>query len=237
MGVVVEPESCVHCRKRPAVSRDHVPPKGLFQRPRPDNLIRVPACEDCDNGRTKDDEYLQHIYSFDYRADTNLSASNRRNSILAKFKDGIRTAALAALLRKGRPTSFYTPSGLYVGDGLEIDVDGRRLTRVHKCVVTGLFYVEYGRPLANDYGVVVLHADVIEANASVEAQRKFGEGFVKRLQAVAPRIFGRDEFEYRCVAAIDNENCTAWWLTYYGRIHVFAGTLRNDVIEKNFPGA
>lgn len=48
---------CVYCDK-PALTRDHVPPKSLLQRPYPANLRTVPACTGCNNGYAKDEQYL-----------------------------------------------------------------------------------------------------------------------------------------------------------------------------------
>jgi hypothetical protein len=51
---------CAFCRK-PASTRDHVPPKGLFGQPLPSNLITVPACRDCNAGAGQDDEVMQEM--------------------------------------------------------------------------------------------------------------------------------------------------------------------------------
>ena len=52
---------CIYCGKNPASTRDHVPPKSFFPRPRPANLITVPSCEDCNNIYGKDDERVRNI--------------------------------------------------------------------------------------------------------------------------------------------------------------------------------
>ena len=54
---ILESDICVLCGKRQATTKEHIPPKGLFDE-RPNDYLLVPACEDC-NGSTKwDDEYL-----------------------------------------------------------------------------------------------------------------------------------------------------------------------------------
>lgn len=47
---------CVLCGKRPAVTVDHLPPKSIFPKPRPNDLITVPACKECNNHRSGLDE-------------------------------------------------------------------------------------------------------------------------------------------------------------------------------------
>lgn len=54
---------CVLCQLREATTRDHVPPKCLFPRPRPDNLITVPACAQCNNGASDHDDLFKVFLS------------------------------------------------------------------------------------------------------------------------------------------------------------------------------
>lgn len=42
-------------------SKDHVPPKGMFPRPLPRNLITVPCCRDCNQSHSKDEEFFRLI--------------------------------------------------------------------------------------------------------------------------------------------------------------------------------
>jgi len=38
---------CVYCGKKLPLTKDHIPPKNLYSKPRPSNLITVPCCEKC----------------------------------------------------------------------------------------------------------------------------------------------------------------------------------------------
>lgn len=40
---------------------DHIPPKGLFPRPLPNNLLTIPCCRQCNNGFSRDDEFFRLI--------------------------------------------------------------------------------------------------------------------------------------------------------------------------------
>jgi hypothetical protein len=48
-------------------TRDHVPPRGIFAKPLPDNLITVPCCQPCNNGNHKADEVFRSIMSMAYK--------------------------------------------------------------------------------------------------------------------------------------------------------------------------
>ncbi len=47
---------CCYCGTKEATTRDHVPPKAIFNKPRPDDLITVPCCFECNNQASSFDE-------------------------------------------------------------------------------------------------------------------------------------------------------------------------------------
>lgn len=47
---------CCYCNEEVAITRDHVPPKAIFNKPRPGDLITVPACLKCNQGASVHDE-------------------------------------------------------------------------------------------------------------------------------------------------------------------------------------
>ena len=60
-------DTCTYCGGV-AGSRDHIPPKNLFPKPRTNDLISVPSCVGCNKAFSKDDEYLRFVLTM--RADT-----------------------------------------------------------------------------------------------------------------------------------------------------------------------
>lgn len=49
---------CVYCGRTTDPTRDHVPPRAVFPKPRPKNLVTVPACRPCNSSAAADDEYF-----------------------------------------------------------------------------------------------------------------------------------------------------------------------------------
>lgn len=56
-GKRIRSRPCAYCGLK-AVTRDHIPPKALFARPRPNRLITVPSCKECNAQALTDDEYF-----------------------------------------------------------------------------------------------------------------------------------------------------------------------------------
>lgn len=58
-ALVKKSRECAFCGSTTALTRDHLPPKSFFRRPRPANLITVPCCEACRARTGNDDEYFR----------------------------------------------------------------------------------------------------------------------------------------------------------------------------------
>jgi len=56
-------ETCIFCLENEADTKDHIPPKSFFPRPRPSNLITVPCCHACNQSLGKDDERARNLIS------------------------------------------------------------------------------------------------------------------------------------------------------------------------------
>ena len=50
-------KGCIYCGK-PATTREHVPSKAFLIDPYPEDLATLPACFECNNGFSKDEEYV-----------------------------------------------------------------------------------------------------------------------------------------------------------------------------------
>lgn len=76
-------------------TRDHVPPEGLFLPPKPDNLLRVPCCFECNNQNSGFDERLRIAASMPFD----------RNEAGQRILD---EKVLGGTMAKGRQFQFVT---------------------------------------------------------------------------------------------------------------------------------
>ena len=65
---------CAICGEQNATTRDHVPPKSIFPTPRPNHLVTVPCCFDCNNGASELDDLFK-VYLSLQAAGTNEIAT------------------------------------------------------------------------------------------------------------------------------------------------------------------
>lgn len=63
---------CVICGVRPSTTSEHTPPKGFFKGAT-GQFITVPACYECNNGSSEDDELLRNYISAEVSGNTEAS--------------------------------------------------------------------------------------------------------------------------------------------------------------------
>lgn len=68
---------CIYCGGKPE-TRDHVPSKILIDKPFPENLPVVPACDKCNQGFSKDEEYFACLIECILRGSTEPEELERK---------------------------------------------------------------------------------------------------------------------------------------------------------------
>ena len=218
---------CVYCGAIGTVTGDHVPPRNLFPKNPPKNLVTVPSCVGCNHAASKDDEYFRLVVA----ARDDLGAHPVVREILPKAlrslanaeQEGFRIAFLKGL----RKVPSYTASGLYAGHRGAYDVNMQRVDAVVGRIVKGLFYKQSGRRLPDNYEVTVLSEDVL---------KRFGPAELAELRRMLAAIFSagaRAGFQtsvFGYVSTVDSAdaNTSAWLLTFYERVGFAALTTCSD---------
>jgi hypothetical protein len=148
------PEKCVYCGHNPGITDDHVPPKSFFPQPRPSNLITVPACNKCNSGVGKDEDYFLATFMFSEAGIADAGKILWKQRLHRMFR---RNLGLRRRIGKGLAYGpLVTPTGIYLGRRMALEFDERRFDRVVQKIVRGLYYFEYGEPLAADTEVMTL---------------------------------------------------------------------------------
>lgn len=203
---------CIYCGQREATERDHVPPKSFFASPRPDNLITVPSCPECNRSFGKDDERVRNLI-------TSLDLTDSHPAIQSELGDKVARSFsrqqgrsnfehLAGSLQEVEVTS---QSGVYLGRRPALNLDQDVMDRFTERLVRALLYHENG----------VHHAEG-------EAEWKFAptrsdlesmpEEITDRL-ASAPRKHLGDVFSYLGIYQ-PNRAASLWVVQFYGALEL-----------------
>lgn len=133
-------ELCCICGEREAATRDHLPPKGIFNDPKPNNLITVPACKTCNNEASLYDERFK-IY-LGLHAAKNSSNGNLifKNKVLPSIRHN----------RKVKQQILYKVYPLFISNEFGVAEKNYAISwdnEAHEAIIDrltrGLFYHHY----------------------------------------------------------------------------------------------
>ena len=144
---------CAICGVRLATTRDHVPPKGIFAKPRPDNLVTVPACSICNNDSSDIDErFLVNLgIHVSFHGGEGGRLFNER--VLPTLNHNKRLAR--EVVEGMRKVKLETDEGKFSGTAYEGKWDDAAHDSVIERTIRGLHYHHYGEVLGPNSEVKV----------------------------------------------------------------------------------
>jgi hypothetical protein len=120
-------KQCVYCGAFGADTFDHIPPKGIYSQPRPNNLITVPACRQCHNDETsKDDEYFRLALQLRDGIDSHPDVVKTRPTLLRSLQNPCKLGMRNALLKNIVLTELVTPGGIFIKNQWALQTDMNR---------------------------------------------------------------------------------------------------------------
>lgn len=123
-------------------TRDHIPPKCFVNKEDYKNLIIVPSCKSCNEGRSKDDEYFRNWITVG-GAHLNPTAKEiykSKTKISWQHRPGIKIG-MRRMLKK---ENIFTPAGLYLGERTYIYMDEHRGLPVIDSIAKGILWRHFG---------------------------------------------------------------------------------------------
>jgi hypothetical protein len=110
------------------------------------NLITVPACCECNNSTSKDDEYFRLI-ALDIGASEVPAAQRATAATLRALNRPQARGFCKALYRTLQPVELLSPSGLFIADTFTMLVNMVQLLRTVDKSIRGLFFHHKGYPV------------------------------------------------------------------------------------------
>ena len=195
--------------------REHVICKEFFLESDRGNLPMVPACEDCNTGKSKLETYALTIFPFGSRhqdaqayAAKNLPRRLRQNPSLKRE------------IAKGT-TKVWERQGDIVLPTSAIPVDDARINSLLVMIVRGLFMHEFGFALHKNWDAkVTMFEAEVEANIMNQAKTLLGPNPV-----FVTRNFGRGTFVYEGGNSSIMRNLSVWQFTLFGGLLLADDTL------------
>lgn len=191
---------CALCGVNPATTRDHVPPKAIFPKPRP-NLITVPACFGCNNAASDFDDLFK-VY---------LSMHTAENNAIARQLFTEKTARTLQrnqnLLKKIKRESQYVPVVNKQGK-LESRLGIRWDSNAHSAVISrtikGLYFHHTGRPMPTD------------CELKVQWLKEVPPEIVPMLPSLSEEVIGNNQVIYKYAISDEDARHSLWLFEFYG---------------------
>jgi hypothetical protein len=140
---------CVYCGAI-ATTDDHIPPRCLYGKNKPSNLVTVPACEDCNQGASMDDQYAMRLAAVEGAERT--KAGEEVNEAFERSLQRPQAAGMSrSFYESTYPVEVFTQSGLFVRHGVGFDVQPDRITTLMNRLIRGFFWKLFDRRLAEGY--------------------------------------------------------------------------------------
>jgi len=206
---------CAYCGQTKPVTDDHVPPKNLFPKPRPSDLITVPICDECNCGTSTDDEYFRLVVSMQFRAAQHPDAQRVLSAVYRSLERPEARGLRIAFLNRVREVSLISRLGLYVGKTGVYEVDHPRLERVAERIVRGLFFHHTGEPVPSTCGV---KAWCFEGRTLPDEMKQVLGDIVGGLQGSKSHELGNRTFRYKFSFVEESDehpHSSAWVFSVY----------------------
>jgi hypothetical protein len=207
---------CIYCRVNVANELDHVPPKCLFPRPRPADLVTVPSCADCNRRFGRDDEYFRDVlalYTFD--SDGLPELKRLQDAMLRSLRrERVRPPARRMLERS---RTDWVPYRSTLAERVRlVPVKMNRIGRTVERVVQGLHFHETGRVLPPSHAPRVIDSGSMRKVSRLDLP--FFQDLFAPLSRAEWKSIGHRAFGYAVTPARDAPDSTVWAVSFFGAL-------------------
>jgi len=196
---------CVLCGKRSATTQDHVPPKGIFPKPRPNDLITVPACFSCNHGASRQDEIFRVNLSLHAGVDAPDTKALWENHALRTVKHNRRLRR--KLVSGMRPVYVKSTGGIILRKEGGVLWDSVAHDSVINRIIRGLYFHHYGSILPPESRIKVNWHRLLTKEMEEES----------RARGWAHESIAGGHFQYRYGRSEINQVQSIWLFQFYGR--------------------
>jgi hypothetical protein len=231
---------CVYCGGNENLSKDHIPPKNLFSKPRPNDLITVPSCKKCNQEHSKDDNYFRDMLVMRHDLSEHPLIQNLIKPVLRSFKRKESERYFWSIYSRFGEHHARTRHGIYVGKQPTLQVDLGRVLKVVQRIVKGLHYHENGRRLSSDYVVDTFTSEYVNYTLTHTQRELFLKTVILPTLQIPPKSIGNGVFKYKQNHSNDPD-CSLWLFLFFDKVFFASLTLpkgrisRPEKIKSSYP--
>lgn len=206
---------CVYCGNENGITKDHIPPKALFAKPRPHDLITVPACEKCNSGFNLDDDYFKTMHLLRRESAGNDDVKR----LLPKLYKSMKHVKASSFSRRFQKSISLVEEqsrfGLYLGKSAAFTISNERFSNTIERCIYGLHYFHFNQPLYEGYKVHALSIAEFNKISPILTHRHLKIIDTVTLNPPLEIGKGRNVFKYWFKKASDSEKSSFWIISIY----------------------
>lgn len=206
---------CAYCGTVAELTIDHVIPQCLFTKPLPPDMVKVSACEQCNNTKSKDDDFLRDFLVTDIFASEQPTAKAIFTQKVVSSARQNKSALMRSFKSHARLEPLHTRGGIYLGHAYSAPLDGERVTQIFCRIMRGLYYKIRSQRIPDKYKCEVSRWEPTGFNEFWPTLKQIGFN--------GPYHCG-DVFTCIMLYADEDPFITAWWLCFYDRICIHVST-------------
>lgn len=217
---------CAYCGSNNPKTKDHIPPKGLYPKPLPKNLITVPCCKSCHKGTSEDDLYFRSVLLTASNLVSDEKAMKQLDHAVKSLAQPKRAKLANFIVNSIVEPEIVSEAGIILGKQLALKIDHDRIERVLVRIIRGLYYNELGKPLPEGCNVFA-QIDQFGKIANTLAS----EGYFQPAKWAADGMFG-----YTYAKTIEKDDATVWLGVFYQQVAFlgFTGRQGSPQLERTF---
>jgi hypothetical protein len=199
---------CVLCGAKPATTRDHLPPRGFFKGLQAD-FITVPACADCNQGGSSDDEDMRFFLSMQVGKQPPGAASLWNDGALKSVKR--KTSLREQVITTAREVQVTDPQG-FTTTKIAVLAPARIYDSVFGRITRGLYFFHTGR--------------ILDTSTPIQVAPLTSPPDEAEINALQTGQIADGAFSYWFGIAAEEPTSSLWVYRFYGIHWVHASTGR-----------
>jgi hypothetical protein len=192
---------CAICGERDGTTRDHVPPKAIFPKPRPNNLVTVPACLECNNGASDNDDLFKVFLSLQAAGNNEIARKLFQEKTVRTLKRN--QSLLALILEEAKELQIINNQG-NIETRTGILWNSAAHDAVMERTIRGLYFHHSGSPIP------------IDTNLAVQWLHGVPEEILPSLHLFNEVVLGDDQVTYKYIIYGDDPRHSLWLFDFYG---------------------
>lgn len=216
--------------------REHVIAKCFFSAKLPPRrYIKVPACKECNakcgdgwgpNPLNKDEEYVRTVFAHEIRCARHPVAEKLlENEVARSFQ--YTSGLVRGIAKHVRRTDVRHKSGIILPNVQVMTLDERRVERVLRKIVRGLFFAVTEKVHPVHWPLRISRR--IDTNDKYHTCNTLMDTYQREgvWRTTGPWNIGDEGgFQFRCAQSLEQPNDTAWLLRFYGQMVFWADTFK-----------